>query len=170
MCFWFGLEILRLVYKKNIFWNIEWFLSYLTFLPPKKVAPPLMRVEKKFLRNWAYRGIKRSRILRWFQKCAEVSSLAKGKNSFTEKLNLWGLGKFCKKSFLWEKIFGSFLTQKFYTFLNSAQNSASFENLRGQYRRNFFSTLIRDGAVFLEVKRSNKIETVRYFEKCFFIN
>ncbi len=47
MCFWFGLEILRLVYKKAS-WNIERFQSYLTFCPLKKVAPPLIKVEKKF--------------------------------------------------------------------------------------------------------------------------
>jgi hypothetical protein len=34
--------------------------------------------------------------------------------------------------------------------------------------KKFFSTLIRDGAVFLEVKSSNKIETDQYFKKCFF--
>jgi hypothetical protein len=56
MCFWFGLEILRLVYKEAFFfYNIKQFLSYLTFYPPKKVAPPLLRVEQKFLQNWAYR-------------------------------------------------------------------------------------------------------------------
>jgi hypothetical protein len=49
MCFWFVLKILRLLYKKAFFFNIERFLSYLTFYPLKKVAMPLMRVEKKFL-------------------------------------------------------------------------------------------------------------------------
>jgi hypothetical protein len=38
-------------------------------------------------------GIKRSRILRRFQKCAEVSSLAKGEKNFTEKLNFLGTWK-----------------------------------------------------------------------------
>jgi hypothetical protein len=32
------------------FLNIVWFLSYLTFYPPKKVAPPLIRVEKNFFK------------------------------------------------------------------------------------------------------------------------
>jgi hypothetical protein len=31
--------------------------------------------------------------------------------------------------------------------------------------KKFFSTLIRDGAIFLKVKRSNKIETVQYLKK-----
>jgi hypothetical protein len=34
----------------------------------------------------------------------------------------------------------------------------------------FFSTPVRDGAVFLEVIKSNKIGTVQYFKKHFFIN
>ncbi len=76
MCFWFGIEILTLVYK--FFWNIDWFLSYLTFYAPKKVAPPLIRVEI-FFSKLGTQGIKRRRILRWFKKCAEVSCLAKGK-------------------------------------------------------------------------------------------
>jgi hypothetical protein len=83
--------------------------------------------------------------------------LAKGKTFFTEKLN------FPRKNL------GNFLTEEFYTFLKSAQNSASFDTLHAQFQRNFFSTLIRDGAVFWEVKSSNKIETNQYFKKCFFI-
>jgi hypothetical protein len=59
--------------------------------------------------------------------------------------------------------------QEFHTFLNSAQNSASFGTLCAHFQRNFYSTLIRDGAVFLEVKGSNKIETGQYFKKRFFI-
>ncbi len=43
----------------------------------------------------------------------------------------------------------------------------SFDILHAQFRRSFFSTLIRDGAVFLEVKSSNKIETDQYLKKRF---
>ncbi len=57
--------------------------------------------------------------------------------------------------------------QEFYTFLNSAQNSASFDTLHTQFRRIFFSTLIRDSAVFLEVKSSNKIEIDKNFKNAF---
>jgi hypothetical protein len=49
----------------------------------------------------------------------------------------------------------------------STQNSASFDTLCTQFQRNFFSTLIRDGAVFLEDKRSNKIETIQYKKNTF---
>jgi hypothetical protein len=54
--------------------------SYLTFYPYKK----LQKISSKL----GVQGIKRSGILRRFQKCAEVLSLAKGKTFFTEKLNL----------------------------------------------------------------------------------
>jgi hypothetical protein len=46
MCFWFGLEILRLVYNKAFFKNIERFLSYFTIYPLEKVAPPLIELMK----------------------------------------------------------------------------------------------------------------------------
>ncbi len=54
--------------------------------------------------------------------------------------------------------------QEFYTFLKLALNSASFDTLHAEFRRKIFSTLIRDGAVFLEVKSSNKIETDQYLK------
>ncbi len=53
MWFWFGLEILRLVYKKVFFFNIEQFLFYLTFLPPKNSTDPyksrknVFKIERK---------------------------------------------------------------------------------------------------------------------------
>jgi hypothetical protein len=167
MCFWFGLEILRLCYKKAFFEILNDFLSYLTFYPPKKVAPPLLRAEKNFF-EIGRTGIKRSGILRWFQKCAEVLSLAKRKKNLQKNWFLRDLENLAKKCFFWEKISWNFLTQEFYTFLKSAQNSASFDTLWAQFWRYFFKTPIRDGAIILEVKRSNKIETVQYFKKASF--
>jgi hypothetical protein len=76
MCFWFGLEILRLVYKRAFFLNIERFLSYLTFYPQKKTATPLIRVEKKFLQNSPQRAQKEAEICTDFKS---VLSLGKGK-------------------------------------------------------------------------------------------
>jgi hypothetical protein len=55
-------------------------------------------------------------------------------------------------------------------FVTEKLNSASFDTLNANFQRKKISTLIRDGAVFLEVKSSNKIETDQYFKKCFFIN
>jgi hypothetical protein len=73
-----------------------------------------------------------------------------------------------KKAFFWEKIFGNFLTQEFYTFLKSAQNSASFATLCTQLWKIFFISY--KGTIFLQAKRSNKIETSQYFKKRFVIN
>ncbi len=146
-------------FKKSGYWNIEWFLSYLTFYPPKKVSPPLIRVEKKFLRNWAYRVSKEAEFC--------------GNLKYEQKPHVWQKRKkfFQKnwifKDFFWEKIFGNFLTQEFYTFLKLAKNSASFDTLFARFWRNFLKTLIRDGA-FFKVKSSNEIETVQYLKKHFF--
>jgi hypothetical protein len=83
MCFLFGLEILRLVYKKR-FGNIEWSLWFLTFYPPKKVAPPLKRVEKNFF-EIGLKGHQKKRIV-LISKMCEVLSLVKGEIFFTEIL------------------------------------------------------------------------------------
>jgi hypothetical protein len=50
------------------------------------------------------------------------------------------------------------------------RHSASFDTLCGLLKKKFVSTLIRGSANFLEDKRSNKIETIQYFTKCFFRN
>jgi hypothetical protein len=63
MCFWFGFEILRLVFKKVFFEIWNGFLSYLNFYPSEKVAPPFIRVEK-ISSKLGVQGIKRSGILR----------------------------------------------------------------------------------------------------------
>jgi hypothetical protein len=60
----------------------------------------------------------------------EVLSLAKVKKLFTEKLIFL---RFFAKSVFLRKHFGNYLTQEFYTLLKSAQNSASFDTLYGQF-------------------------------------
>jgi hypothetical protein len=61
------------------------------------------------------------------QNTSEVSSLE------------WSNGK---------KFFPFCQTRDFCTFLKSAQNSTSFDTLHAQFRRNFFSTLIRGSGYF----------------------
>ncbi len=134
MCFWFGFEILRLLYKKTFFLNIVWFLSFI----------------------WPL-------ILRWFQKCAEVLNLAKGKIFCKETLIFQAIKRFSEKKSSgtsWRKRSTHFWNQR------KIPNSVSFDTLCAQFWRNF-STLIREGAIFLAVKRSNKMETVQYFKKRF---
>jgi hypothetical protein len=128
----------------------------LTFYPPKKVAPPLIRVEKKISSKLHIQGIKRSRILPWFQKCAEVSSLAKGEKIWQKKLNFSGLYEKKSLGTCWLKGSAHFLNQHKIPFL-LIPFAPNFEEI--------FSTLIRAGSVFLEVKSSNKIEIVQYFKK-----
>jgi hypothetical protein len=87
-------------------------------------------------------------------------SLAKGTIFFRKT-------EFCQKIVFLKKFLGELIDERVSHILKSAQNSASFYTLCGQFRRNFFSTLVRDGEVFLEVKRSNKIETIQYFKNAF---
>jgi hypothetical protein len=58
------------------------------------------------------------------------------------------LENFAKNCFSEKKIFVNFLMQDFYTFLKSAQNSASFDTLCGQFRRNCFLKLWKGTAMF----------------------
>jgi hypothetical protein len=114
----------------------------LTFYPPKKVAPPLIRAEKKFLQNWAYRVSKEAEF------CADLKNEQKS-CVWQKAKKIYRKTEFLRrKSFFGEKIFGNFLTQEFYTFLKLAQNFASFDTLCAPFRRKFFSTLIRDGTFF----------------------
>jgi hypothetical protein len=62
----------------------------LTCYPPKKVALPLIRVEKKFLQNWAYRVSKEAEFCTDFKNVKKSCVRQKGKK-FTEKLNFEGL-------------------------------------------------------------------------------
>jgi hypothetical protein len=80
MCFCFGLEILIVVYKEH-FLNLERFLSYLTFYPPKKVGPPLRRVEKNFLKI-VCKGKQKKWNFALISRCAEVLSLEKGEKIY----------------------------------------------------------------------------------------
>jgi hypothetical protein len=79
------------------------------------------------------------------------------------------LENLAKNRFSEKQIFGNFLTQEFYTFLKSAQNSASFDTLfLHPILKKFVFNSYKDGAVFLEVNSSNKIEIVQYFKKTLF--
>jgi hypothetical protein len=65
--------------------NTERFLSYLTFYPPKKVALPLIRVEKKFLQN-SPKGYKKKQNFALISKIYRNLELNKREKIFTEKL------------------------------------------------------------------------------------
>jgi hypothetical protein len=67
MCFWFGLEILRLVYKKAFFEILNaFYLIDLLFSEKSSAAP--YKNGKKFLQNCAYRVSKEAEF------CADLES------------------------------------------------------------------------------------------------
>ena len=71
MWFWFGLEILRLVYKKAFFKILNGFYLIWPFNFQKNSTVPY-KSWKKISSKLGAKGIKRSGILRWFQKCVEL--------------------------------------------------------------------------------------------------
>ncbi len=156
MCFWYGLEILKLVYKKAFFEMRYWTVSILfDLLSSEKSSAAPYKSWKKISSKFDVQSIKRSGILRWFKKCAEVSSLEKGKiflqktwifrdlenfakNCFSEK-NLWELldarvlhifeisEKFC---FFWYPLHP--ISKKFFSTLSGMV--PFFWKLKGQIR------------------------------------
>ncbi len=148
MCFWFGLEMLRLVYKKAFlkYWTITYYCILFDLLSSEKSSIALYKSFKKFLQNWAYRVSKEAKFCPDFKMCKSLK-FGEREERFLQKTDFG-----CNDAFFWEKIFGNFLTQEFYTFLKSKQNSVSFDTLWGKFWRNFFSTLIRVGAIFWKLK------------------
>ena len=63
--FWVPIEILRQVYKLNIFWKVECFLSYLTFYCILQKSTTAHYKSRKCV-------IKRSTLMNWFQKGVEL--------------------------------------------------------------------------------------------------
>ncbi len=143
--FWFGLKILRLVYKKAFFKTLNGSILF-DFLTSKKIASSLIRVFKKYSSKLDAKGIERSWILLWFQKCVKLFHSRNSQRFFLRK-TLFAISLknliFCKNCFPF------FLIQALCTFFKSAQNSASVYTLCG---------------LFSEDKRSNKIETIQYFK------
>ncbi len=96
---WPDMCLVIYVYKgegpgRGIIWGlvgrVQWF-SYPKFsilfelLTSKTTALPLLRVKKKISSKFGVQGIKRSGILRWFQKCVELLRQKVPKDSFSEK-------------------------------------------------------------------------------------
>ncbi len=106
MCFWFGLEILRLVYKKCFlkYWTVSIIFDLLSL--EKSSAAPYENW-KKISSKLAVHGVKRSGILRWSQKFGEVSSLAKGKKILQKNLIFRDLENFAKNRFSEKKSLGT---------------------------------------------------------------
>jgi hypothetical protein len=85
----------------------------------KKVSPPLIRVEKNFFKI-VRKGYQNKRNFALISKMCRSLEFSKGEKNFIEKL-------------ISEKKILNFLTQESYTFIKSAQDSASFDTLCAEF-------------------------------------
>ncbi len=131
------LEILRLVYKKAFFKILIGFYLIWAFNFQKNSTVPY-KSWKIISSKLGVQGIKRSGILHWFQKCVELMCQKVPKDFFSEKRFFAKFYKSLKIQFFCKNFFPFCQTQDFFTFLKSAQNSASFDTLQAQFWRNFF--------------------------------
>jgi hypothetical protein len=79
----------------------------LTFYPPKKVGPPLIRVEKKFLRNWAYRVSKEAEFYADFKNVQKSCVWQKGKKILQKNGIFRDLENFAENRFSENKSLGT---------------------------------------------------------------
>ena len=73
----------------------------------KKVAPPLIRVEKKFLQYWAYRVSKEAEFCADFQNVEKSRVWQKGKKILQKNLIFKDLENFAKNCFSEKKSLGA---------------------------------------------------------------
>ncbi len=83
-CVWFGLEILRLVYKKHVlkYWTVS---TLFDLLSSKKSSTAPIRVEKTVVQNWVYWVSKEAEFCDDFKNVQKSRVWQKGKK-FIEKL------------------------------------------------------------------------------------
>ncbi len=106
MCFWFGLEILRLVYKK--YWTVS--ILYDLLSSEKSSAAPY-KSWKKFLRNWAYRVSKEAEFCSDFKSVQKSWVWQKRKIFLQKNWILRDLENLAKNCFSWCKSSTHFLNQ-----------------------------------------------------------
>ncbi len=129
MWFWFGLEILRLVYKNAFFKILIGFYLIWAFNFQNNSTVSTKSWKKNFFKIWRAGYQKKQNFALISKMCRTLASKS-SQRFFLRKIQF-----FCK-------IFFPFCqTRDFCTFLKSAQNSASFDTLHAQFRRNFFQLL-----------------------------
>jgi hypothetical protein len=94
MWFWFGLEILRLVYKKAFLKILNGFYLIWVF-NLKKTASSLIRVDKIFLQNWAQRVSKEAEFSLISKMCRTLASRS-SQRFFLRKRTFCKIQFFCK--------------------------------------------------------------------------
>ncbi len=115
----------------------------MSFYPSRKTAPSLIRAEKNFFKI-GRAGYQKKRNFALISKMCRGLASRISQNFFSEKQFFAKFSKSLKIQFFCKQFFLFCQTRDFCTFLKSAQNSSSFDTLHAQFRRNFFSTLIRD--------------------------
>ncbi len=123
---------------------------------------------KKISSKLGVQGIKRSGILRWFQKCVELFRQEVPKDFFSEKQFFAKFSKSLKIQVFCKKLFPFCQTRDFCTI--SAKFCFFWYPARPISTKFFFNSYKGWRYFFSKDKRSNKIETVQYFKKHFFIN
>ncbi len=156
LCFWFGLDILRLVYKKVLFEILNGFYLILPLSFEKSSAAP-------------YRGWKKAEFCADFKNVQKSRVWQKRKN-FLQKNWFFGTWNILQKIVFLRKNLWQLLGARVLHIFEISAKFRFFWYPAHPISKKFFSTLIRDSAVFLKVKSSNKIETDQYFKKRFFIN
>ncbi len=107
MCFWFGLEILRLVYKKVFlkYWTVSILFDLLSF---KKSSTAPHKSWKKFLWNWPCRVSKEAEFCTDFKNFEKSRVWQNGKNFLQKNLIFRDLENLAKKIvFLVKKSLGT---------------------------------------------------------------
>jgi hypothetical protein len=133
------------------------------------IWPFIPWVEKNFLVN-GRTGYQKKWNCALISKMSRSLEFGKRKKIFLLKNWIFWTWKILQKFVLQRKIFWELLDARV---LHIFEISAKFRFFWYPLRlisKKFFSTLLRDGSVFLEVNRSKKIETVQYFKKTVFIN
>ncbi len=109
MCFWLGLEILRLVYKKALFEILNSFYLTWPFILQKSSAAPY-KSWKKCLQHWVYRVSKKAKFCADFKNVQKSWVWPKGKNCLEKNWIFRDLENLTKIIFLrknhW-KLFGT---------------------------------------------------------------
>ncbi len=125
----------------------------MTFYPLKKVAPPLIRVQNKFLRNWAYRVSKEAEFCADFKNVQKSGVWQKGKKYY-RKTEFFGTWKILQKIVFLRKNLRELLDARVvHIFEISAKFRFFLYPLRPILKKFFLNSYKgRDGVFFLSLK------------------
>ncbi len=134
----------------------------------KKSSSAPYKSWKKFLQNWPSRVSKEAEFCADFKNVQKSRVWQKGKKCLQKNWIFRDLENFAKNRFSEKNSLGTSWRKSSTHFWNQHKIPLLLIPCTPNFKEIFFSTLIRDGAVFLEVKSSNKIETDQYLKKTLF--